>query len=155
MENIRHSPTSTRIRRPLLNVASDCGAVKAATVVNPLLLSFRTRARGAMLLGSALALTVALSGAAAAFDHHRELVPFLPNPVQTISTIPANGDVNPYGVAFVPDGFPAGGKASPGDILVSNFNNKKNLQGTGTTIVTVPAAGALALFFQGKKGLGL
>ena len=25
------------------------------------------------------------------------------------STIPANGDLNPYGVAFVPPGFPGGG----------------------------------------------
>jgi len=155
MENIKDSPTSTSIRQPLLNAAPDCRAVEEAAAVNPSLSSFRTRARGAMLLGTALALTVALAGAAAAFDHHRELVPFLPNPVQTISTIPGNGDVNPYGVAFVPDGFPGGGKASPGDILVSNFNNSMNLQGTGTTIVTVPAAGALALFFQGKPGLGL
>ena len=27
----------------------------------------------------------------------------------TESTIPANGDLNPYGVAFVPQGFPSGG----------------------------------------------
>jgi hypothetical protein len=30
---------------------------------------------------------------------------FLPRLV-TSSTIPANGDLNPYGVAFVPQGFP-------------------------------------------------
>jgi len=41
------------------------------------------------------------------------------------STIPANGDVNPYGVAFVPNGFPTTNSVSSGDILVSNFNNKK------------------------------
>ena len=47
-----------------------------------------------------------------------------------------NGDVNPYGVAFVPDRFNAGaGPLKTGDILISNFNNAKNLQGTGTTIV--------------------
>ena len=33
-------------------------------------------------------------------------VGFLPSPIQTVSTIPSNGDVNPYGVAFVPSGFP-------------------------------------------------
>src|SRR5438309_2324458 len=43
-------------------------------------------------------------------------------PTATVSTVPANGDVNPYGVAFVPKGFPKGGTIHPGDVLVSNFN---------------------------------
>ena len=30
----------------------------------------------------------------------------LPFPTQTVSTVPSNGDVNPYGVAFVPEVFP-------------------------------------------------
>jgi hypothetical protein len=51
------------------------------------------------------------------------------------STIPMNGDINPYGVAFVPDGFPGGGIISPGDVLVSNFNDIMNCQGRGTTII--------------------
>jgi hypothetical protein len=81
---------------------------------------------------------------------------FLPSPVTTVSTVPANGDVNPYGVAFVPKNFETGsGPLKHGDILVSNFNNSANLQGTGTTIVRVPAGGSPALFFQGKAGLGL
>jgi len=74
-------------------------------------------------------------------------------PVQT-STIPSNGDVNPYGVAFVPAGFP-GGLLSPGDILVSNFNDSSNTQGTGTTIVSITPGGNQALFFHGKAPLGL
>src|ERR1700722_16134195 len=42
-------------------------------------------------------------------------------PVQT-STIPFNGDLNPYSVAFVPAGFPTSVAAtSAGDVLVSNF----------------------------------
>jgi hypothetical protein len=80
---------------------------------------------------------------------------FLPSPVRSVSTIPANGDVNPYGVAFVPPQFPAGGTIHPGDILISNFNNSNNLQGTGTTITTVPASASTSLFFQGQAGLGL
>ena len=64
--------------------------------------------------------------------------PFLPAQVRAVSTVPANGDVNPYGVAFVPPGFPTGGTINPGDILISNFNSSANLQGTGTTIVDVP-----------------
>ncbi len=75
-------------------------------------------------------------------------------PAQVVSTIPSNGDVNPYGVAFVPAAFPTGGLIQPGDILVSNYNNSQNLQGTGTTIVTV-RQGQPSLFFQGKPGLGL
>ncbi len=73
---------------------------------------------------------------------------------QTLSTIPSNGDVNPYGVAFVPAGFPTGGLLDAGDILVSNYNNNQNLQGTGTTIVDF-RAGHQTLFFQAPTGSGL
>jgi hypothetical protein len=74
----------------------------------------------------------------------------------TVPTVPLNiGDVNPYGVAFVPQGFPAGGPLNAGDIIVSNFNNSANLQGTGTTIVRVNHnAAAPTLFFQGNEPLG-
>jgi hypothetical protein len=76
-------------------------------------------------------------------------------PVQT-STIASNGDVNPYGVAFVPEGFPKGGKTASGDILVSNFNAAPPLgQGTGTTIVSVTPAGVQTTFFKGTPPLGL
>ena len=78
-----------------------------------------------------------------------------PDPELQPSTIPSNGDLNPYGVAFVPANFPSGGKASPGDILVSNFNSSSNLQGTGTTIVDVTPTGTVSTFFQGSSGLGL
>ncbi len=80
---------------------------------------------------------------------------FLPGPVRVVSTVPANGDVNPYGVAFVPPSFPQGGTISPGDVLVSNFNASTNLQGSGTTIVDVPANAPVTLFFQGVPPLGL
>jgi hypothetical protein len=71
------------------------------------------------------------------------------------STIPENGDVNPYGVAFVPAGFAKGGALKAGDVLVSNFNASSNLQGTGTTIVRVTPTGTTSTFFQGETGLGL
>ena len=55
------------------------------------------------------------------------------NRIDTVaSTVPKNGDVNPYGVAVVPAST---GSLVAGDVLVSNFNNHRNLQGTGTTIV--------------------
>jgi hypothetical protein len=71
----------------------------------------------------------------------RTVVPIVPNlpsmPNSRITTIPASGDVNPYGLAVVPAGFPGGGPLHPGEFLVANFNNSTNTQGTGTTIVTV------------------
>jgi hypothetical protein len=82
--------------------------------------------------------------------------PFLPPPVQSVSTVPTiNGDLNPYGVAFVPRQFPTSGVIKPGDILVSNFNNSQNLQGTGTTIVKISPTGQQSLFFHGTAPLGL
>lgn len=68
---------------------------------------------------------------------------FLPSSIAS-STIPANGDLNPYGVAFVPQNFPSGGSIASGDVLVSNFNNSSNLQGTGTTIIKLTPTGSLA-----------
>jgi hypothetical protein len=68
---------------------------------------------------------------------------FLPAAINS-STMPANGDVNPYGVAFVPDGFPSGGSIAAGDVLVANFNNSGNIQGTGTTIVSLSEHGPIA-----------
>jgi hypothetical protein len=48
------------------------------------------------------------------------------------STIPDNGDVNPYAVVVAPISI---GKIQKGDVLVTNFNDHNNLQGLGTTIV--------------------
>jgi hypothetical protein len=62
---------------------------------------------------------------------------------QVASTVPANGDVNPYGVAVVPA---SGGRLTAGDILVSNFNDKANVQGTGSTLVEVSPAGKTSVF---------
>ena len=59
------------------------------------------------------------------------------------STVPANGDVNPYGTALVTKNQ---GALVRGDVLISNFNNSKNLQGTGTTIVQVSPSGKLSQF---------
>jgi len=59
------------------------------------------------------------------------------------STVPSNGDVNPYGVAVAPTTV---GRLSRGDVLISNFNNSTNAQGTGTTIVEVAPGGHRTLF---------
>jgi uncharacterized protein (TIGR03118 family) len=84
------------------------------------------------------------------------IVPNLPNgALQTLTTVPANGDLNPYGVAVVPQGFPAGGSLKPGDVLVSNFNNSANQQGTGSTIVDISPNGGESVFFQDSTPSGL
>jgi hypothetical protein len=89
-------------------------------------------------------------------ERHEPIVPELTTPpAVSASAVPSNGDLNPYGVAFVPHGFPAGGPLNPGDVIVSNFNDSANVQGTGTTIVGISPSGQQSLFFQGQPGLGL
>lgn len=61
------------------------------------------------------------------------------------STVPMNGDVNPYGVALVPV---TKGNLVAGRFLISNFNNGMNQQGTGTTIVQIAPDGTFSLFAQ-------
>lgn len=97
------------------------------------------------------------SSADSTFDHNQRhkgaIVPqLLVNTPTMRETVPPNGDVNPYGVAFVPRDFPKGPNVRAGDILVANFNNlvpPSGLQGTGTTIVrTNPPGIAPDVFFQ-------
>ena len=61
------------------------------------------------------------------------------------STVPHNGDVNPYGIFVVQHST---GRLHAGNVLISNFNGKANLQGTGTTIVQVSPGGHRTLFAQ-------
>ena len=60
-------------------------------------------------------------------------------------TVPSNGDLNPYGIVTVPSST---GSLVRGDLLISNFNDAENLQGTGTTIVQVSPGGSLSQFAQ-------
>jgi sugar lactone lactonase YvrE len=61
------------------------------------------------------------------------------------STMPTNGDINPYGVVVIEKSV---GMLERGNILVSNFNAASNLQGTGTTIVQITPAGSLSVFAE-------
>ncbi len=67
------------------------------------------------------------------------------------STVPFNGDTNPYGVLFIPPTFPTGGLIRPGNLLVSNFNNAAGTQGLGTTLVRITAAGAATTVFTSQQ----
>ncbi|MBV8374224.1 MAG: hypothetical protein JO302_01835 [Candidatus Eremiobacteraeota bacterium] len=61
------------------------------------------------------------------------------------STIAPNGDQNPYGLVV---GTATSGKVKKGNLYVCNFNNNANVQGTGTTIVSLaPVAGSAPVLF--------
>ncbi len=68
-----------------------------------------------------------------------------PSITTVASTVPGNGDVNPYGVFRVPRTV---GLLKRGNILISNFNNSANLQGTGTTLVQIAPNGTVTQFAQ-------
>jgi hypothetical protein len=107
-------------------------------------MSIRMRAVAATLAVGLLTAAVASGGAAAQGTSH----PFLSSlhTIETIgTTVPANGDVNPYGLALVRSSI---GSLVAGDYLVSNFNAKSNNQGTGTTIDEITPAGKLSVFAQ-------
>jgi hypothetical protein len=101
--------------------------------------SIRPHTRGALWLALSGLVSV---GPAAAADPHGVLPP-----LKTISlvspTVPANGDLNPYGVAQVKY---TTGNLRAGHILVSNFNNAANQQGRGSTIVDIAPDGAMSVF---------
>jgi hypothetical protein len=83
------------------------------------------------------------------------LVPTYSNPY-VVSTIPPTGpaELNPYGVAIAPPNFPTTGTLQPGDMLVANFNNSSNVQGTGSTLVRITSTGQRSTFFTSTQ-LGL
>ena len=67
------------------------------------------------------------------------------------STITDNGDLNPYAVVVAPA---SSGKIQKGDVLVDNFNNSSNLQGTGGTIIDYnPSTRSTTLFAKLPQNL--
>jgi hypothetical protein len=67
------------------------------------------------------------------------------------STQPANGDQNPYAISVAPV---SAGSVRKDDVLVDNFNDNRNLQGTGSTIIDYrPATGQMSLFAQVPRDL--
>ena len=113
-----------------------------------------TRARRAcVVVASALSATFAMSATAFMAFRHAPVTPILPVAV-TASTVAANGDMNPIGVAFVPTRFPAGGTLGTGDLLISDSANKEGKEGLGVSLVRVRPTGQQSTFFQGT-GVGL
>ena len=94
---------------------------------------------------AALAATAVASGILAA-PAPAAPTPFLDHFTTTTvlaSAVPASGDQNPYGVAVVRRSV---GDLHRGDVLVSDFNNGQNLQGTGSSIVEISPSGAMHVF---------
>jgi len=80
--------------------------------------------------GRALALLLLLCSPAIADPHG--LLETVHRHNTLTSTVTDNGDLNPYAVVVAPV---SSGRIAKDDVLVDNFNNISNLQGTGTTIV--------------------
>jgi hypothetical protein len=93
-------------------------------------------------LGMSVALLVSTCGGLGVAAAAAQAMPFIsnlqPNPSPIATTVPTNGDENPYGIVTVPNSI---GALRRGELLISNFNNSNNDQGTGTTIVQIPQAG--------------
>jgi sugar lactone lactonase YvrE len=105
--------------------------------------------RLAAAIGAVAVLTVASLAVAVAAPTKRPLVNRLTTKSLIASTVPAGGpgagDVNPYGTAVVPKTV---GDLRRGNVLVSNFNNQANQQGTGSTIMEVSPGGTVSQFAQ-------
>jgi hypothetical protein len=65
-------------------------------------------------------------------DEPRGFLETVKKHVTLTSTVPDNGDQNPYAIVVAPVSV---GKIQKNDLLVDNFNDISNLQGLGTTIV--------------------
>ena len=117
----------------------------------------RGKRRGILAAAAAMAVSaVAAAGAMASPLAQAAPIPFISfiGQFHTITPIastvphilgPGNGDVNPYGVAVI---HHSEGRLVKGNVLVSNFNNFHNQQGTGTTIVSISPSGTRTLFAQ-------
>lgn len=100
------------------------------------------RHKGRWIWALAMAMPV-LSGSAGAAEQKGFLETIKRHSIVT-STVPANGDQNPYAIVIAPV---SSGKIQKDDVLVDNFNDKNNLQGLGTTIVAYnPSTKKLSLF---------
>jgi hypothetical protein len=85
-----------------------------------------------LLLAAAAMTASAMPAAGAAATTASGYLASIHNHATLASTVTPNGDLNPYAVVVAPVSI---GKIRKDDVLVTNFNNVSNLQGTGTTIV--------------------
>ncbi|MGF6261759.1 DNA-binding beta-propeller fold protein YncE [Paraburkholderia youngii] len=98
--------------------------------MNPVTRKFAPRAACALL--AAMAGAAALTMAAPAQAEPQGFLETIRHHTTLINTVPDNGDQNPYAIVVAPV---SAGTVKQGDVLVGNFNNSTNLQGTGSTII--------------------
>jgi hypothetical protein len=100
---------------------------KARPMLSNPLHSFGLRAS---VLAAALAVAAAINPAWP--DEPRGLLETIHRHVTLTTTVTDNGDLNPYAIVVAPV---SAGVIEKDDVLVDNFNNVSNLQGTGGTII--------------------
>jgi hypothetical protein len=82
---------------------------------------------------------------------HQVILKSIHKHITLSSTVPGNGDQNPYAIIVAPV---TSGNINKGDVLVDNFNDKSNLQGTGTTIIDYrPSTKKTTLFASLPKNM--
>jgi hypothetical protein len=87
---------------------------------------------------------IALTVRAVPADQSDAFLPNIHRHITLTSTVPENGDLNPYAIIVAPV---SAGRIQQGDVLVDNFNKITNLQGTGTTIIDYnPSTKSTTLF---------
>jgi hypothetical protein len=92
----------------------------------------RRRRRTPAGLAALLTATLLMSAPPARADEPRGFLETVKKHATLTSTVPDNGDQNPYAIVVAPV---SAGKIQKDDLLVDNFNDISNLQGLGTTIV--------------------
>jgi hypothetical protein len=92
----------------------------------------RRGGRAATLLGAVVASAALLHQTAAYAAQPNSFLDKIHRQATLISTVPDNGDQNPYAIVVAPV---SAGSVQKDDVLITNFNNDGNLQGLGTTIV--------------------
>jgi hypothetical protein len=100
-------------------------------------------AAAAAAVGAVVAAGLALAPAAQAQTGPTTYLGNFANLSTVASAVPPNGDQNPYGVFIVQQST---GRLHAGNVLVSDFNNVNNLQGTGSTIVQITPGGKVSVF---------
>ena len=101
----------------------------------------RRTAAGLVAIFTSALVTLAVPASA---DEPRGFLETVKKHATLTSTVPDNGDQNPYAIVVAPVSV---GKIQKDDLLVDNFNDISNLQGLGTTIVDYnPATRQTTLF---------
>src|SRR5580698_493222 len=114
-----------------------CGSAGSSAVPPGLTGGEATQSAGGQYNTEQAAASTVLKPAAGSFLAGKDTVTLLG------STTPSNGDINPYAIWPV---TVTAGSVSAGDVLVDNFNNASNNQGTGTPIVDLHPDGHRTVF---------